>query len=210
MALLTMYDAWSAAALPADAQIVAGYLRGGDYDAMVARFPHARHVGISTSAEVAGDVLDIENGDAVPYQAPGWVQWRIDHGVYRPALYASIEGYMPAVVGYLHHAGISLAKVRLVVAHWTPGQKPTEVPAGYDGVQWWNNKAAGWDESLLLPNFFDGPPPEDPTLTAAQKTGLRDTIVDLGGIVAYDRPLTPVMMDQLRLGKKRIADIPGV
>lgn len=71
----TMYDSVSAASIPADATMVAGYLNGAyawsseDW----ARFPHAVHVTVTVNTSAAADVLDVENGDASPAEAPGWI-----------------------------------------------------------------------------------------------------------------------------------------
>lgn len=86
-----MYDAVDAAQVPADAQMVAGYLEGHwpSYNALVARFPHARHVSIAIAAHYdAGLVLDVETGDATPAQAPGWVLMRRKAGV-DPTVYCN-------------------------------------------------------------------------------------------------------------------------
>jgi len=82
-----------------DAQMVAGYLNGRyawsqqDWDL----FPHASHVEITITASVnAGDVLDVENGDATPDQTAGWIAMRKAAGYYRPTIYCS-RSVIPAV-----------------------------------------------------------------------------------------------------------------
>ena len=78
---------------------VAGYANGtyawsrADWDL----FPHADHVTISVRASAnAGDVLDVENGDATPAQAAGWIAMRHADGLYRPTVYCSLS-VVPAV-----------------------------------------------------------------------------------------------------------------
>lgn len=72
----TMYDSTTAADIPTNAQMVAGYANGvykwsaADW----ARFPNAVRVTIAVSVDADANVLDVENGDALPTQAPGWVQ----------------------------------------------------------------------------------------------------------------------------------------
>lgn len=60
-------------------------------------FPHADHVHISVRAAAnAGDVLDIEIGDATPYQAYSWIKNRKAAGLWRPTIYCSYS-IVPAV-----------------------------------------------------------------------------------------------------------------
>jgi hypothetical protein len=82
-----------------DAVKVAGYISGpyawsqADWDL----FPHADHVTIATMATVnAGDVLDVEAGDATPGQSAGWIAMRKAAGLYRPTVYCS-RSVIPAV-----------------------------------------------------------------------------------------------------------------
>jgi hypothetical protein len=77
-----MYDAVDLAAIPDDADLVGAYVNGRwpTYAAAVARFGAAKVVSIAVSATdgagdwVEADVLDVENGDADPVDAPGWTQ----------------------------------------------------------------------------------------------------------------------------------------
>lgn len=60
-------------------------------------FPHADHVHISVrAANDAGDVLDVEIGDATPEQTRGWIEKRKAAGLYRPTIYCSYST-VPAV-----------------------------------------------------------------------------------------------------------------
>lgn len=76
-----MYDAVTAANIPRDAEMVAGYVdqiklppwSAADW----ARFPNAVKVEIVKKASSNfGHVLDVEPGDATPAEAPGWVAMR--------------------------------------------------------------------------------------------------------------------------------------
>jgi hypothetical protein len=78
---------------------IAGYINGtfawsqAEWDL----FPHADHVTISvTAAANAGDVLDVEVGDAAPNQSAGWIAMRKAAGLYRPTIYCS-RSVIPAV-----------------------------------------------------------------------------------------------------------------
>lgn len=82
-----------------NAAMVAGYINGSyawtqaDWDL----FPHAVRVQITVTASAdAGDVLDVESGDATPGQTAGWIQRRKASGYYRPSIYCSLD-VVPAV-----------------------------------------------------------------------------------------------------------------
>lgn len=86
-----MYDSVTAADIPADAQMVAGYVDGRYRwsDADWARFPSAVKVRIAVFASSNdGHVLDVEPGASSPGQAPGWVQMRRQAGV-DPSVYVN-------------------------------------------------------------------------------------------------------------------------
>lgn len=71
---------------------VAGYVNGyyAWSQAEWNLFPHADHVTISVTASAnAGDVLDVEAGDAAPNQTAGWIAMRKAAGLYRPTIYCS-------------------------------------------------------------------------------------------------------------------------
>src|ERR1700731_2734793 len=81
------------------AAMVAGYINGpfawsqADWNL----FPDADHVTISITAGAnAGDVLDVESGDATPDQTAGWIAMRKAAGLYRPTIYCSLD-VVPAV-----------------------------------------------------------------------------------------------------------------
>jgi hypothetical protein len=87
----TMYDSITPQNIPADADLIAGYVNGlyANIPMLQARFPHARTVAISVeSSENAGTVLDVENGDADPVSAPAWVKLRRAAGV-DPTVYCN-------------------------------------------------------------------------------------------------------------------------
>ena len=87
-----MYDSVTASNIPTNAQIVAGYIDGryawtaADW----ARFPNARKVHIAVFATTnAGEVLDVEQGDATPTEVPQWVINRRHAGI-DPTIYCSL------------------------------------------------------------------------------------------------------------------------
>lgn len=90
-----MYDALPDVfhTIPADAQLVAGYVDGAPgFPVMTpelwALYPNALHVPIATQAATNdGLALDVERFDALPDQAPGWVTMRRQAGVAFPWVY---------------------------------------------------------------------------------------------------------------------------
>lgn len=84
----TMYDSTTAADIPLDAPMVAGYVdlwSAGDWDRFPASTPRVR---IARNAGEDGDVLDVESGDATPDDAPPWVQRQRARGA-TPCVYMS-------------------------------------------------------------------------------------------------------------------------
>lgn len=99
----TMYDGINvdaAAIAKLNPQMVAGYVNGPRSVWSAAEwnlFPHSVRVQITVTASAnAGDVLDVEAGDAVPGQTEGWIRMRKAAGLYRPTIYCSLSA-VPAV-----------------------------------------------------------------------------------------------------------------
>lgn len=90
----TMYDSVNWSAIPANAAMVAGYVSPSGYawpQAAWDRFPNAVKVRITPSASHTGlgiHVLDVENGDATPTQAPNWAHIQRSLGQ-DPTIYCS-------------------------------------------------------------------------------------------------------------------------
>lgn len=174
----TMYDginsdaAGIAKAFP-DAVLVAGYLTG-PYQwtaAEWALFPHAQHVTMVTTAQAnAGDVLDVEAGDATPAQTQGWIAVRKRSGLWRPTIYCSLNT-VPAV-------RIGTGPYRLGVDYdlWVADWDGVAVTVPYGAVVAKQFKSApGYDVSTV----FDGgwphrtapvPVPVKPGLAAVDVT----------------------------------------
>lgn len=103
----TMYDSTSARDIPGNAAMVAGYVDGlyTWSDADWRRFPTALKVRIACFASTDdGHVLDVENGDALPIQAPGWAQRRRAAGI-DPTVYVNLSNWS-AVITAFHAAGV--------------------------------------------------------------------------------------------------------
>src|SRR5262249_21131059 len=116
---ITMYDSISARAIPSGAQAVAGYVGGRwpDYSLIAQRFPKARHKSVAVNALENADILDVENGDASPAEAPAWYRRQKGRGLKLPGFYAN-ESTMPAVVSAVTDAGIKPSEYVLWVAHY--------------------------------------------------------------------------------------------
>lgn len=104
----TMYDSVTAANIPADAAMVAGYLDGlyrwsaSDW----ARFPNAVKVGIAVFASTNnGMVLDVEKGNATPEEAPIWIKARRAAGC-DPTVYCS-KDTQPAIQAACQAQGVA-------------------------------------------------------------------------------------------------------
>jgi hypothetical protein len=91
----TAYDSTNPFDIPAEAAIVCGYVDGAFAWADVgwARFPNAVKVRIATQAATNdGHTLDVETGDANPWDAPGWAQLRRAAGV-DPTVYVNLSNW---------------------------------------------------------------------------------------------------------------------
>ncbi len=175
----TMYDGVNslAAGIARDfpvAEMVAGYLTG-QYAwtaAEWALFPHAAHVTIVTTASAnAGDVLDVEAGDAKPQDAHDWIAMRKRAGLYRPTIYCSLS-VVPAIRQQTRELVLG-RDYDLWVADWDGTTKP-DYPLAV-AKQFRNT--AGYDLSAV---FDDGwphrtppaapPPPAKPSILSLVAT----------------------------------------
>lgn len=167
--MIVMYDTVTIATVPPHPQAVAGYTSGywPTYEGLVRAFPLAHHLSINVTAQYNADCLDIENGDAVPAQAPEWTRRQHARGIERPALYGSVSS-MGAILGALTSNGIKRSEVRLWSAHYTYTPHICGTGCGMpntdaDATQW-TDKALGrnLDESLCQDEFFGPVPPPRP------------------------------------------------
>lgn len=163
-----MYDDVTLGLLPSGPFAYAGYVNGTfeNFAALKQRFPGAVLLDIAVSANTNATCLDVENGDATIAQIFSWFKAQLARGVFRPVIYTSAGN-----LGHLHATmqanGFARGTYRVWSAHYGSGMHicgPTTcgftVGGGSaDGTQW-TDVALGrsLDESLLLPNFFDGKP----------------------------------------------------
>lgn len=154
-----MYDSTTVSAIPANATAVAGYV-DGDWPTFkqLGRF-RANRLSIAVHPDANASCLDIENGDATPQEAAGWVQRQRARGVQRPVVYASRDT-LPQVIDLLHHAGVERRQYRIWSAHYTHEPhicSPTSCGASFvaDATQWTDRALSrNLDESLLSDSFF--------------------------------------------------------
>ncbi|MGH3165995.1 MAG: fibronectin type III domain-containing protein [Trebonia sp.] len=183
---LTMYDGINSLAAGIakrfpDAAMVAGYINGNyawtqaEWDL----FPHAVKVRISVTASAdAGDVLDVEAGNATPDQTAGWIQRRKASGYYRPTIYCN-RATVPAVRQGTG-AYILGRDYDIWVADWTGSPHEVTAPgtpsATCSATQYENTQ--DYDISAV----YDGgwphrTAPNPPTKPPAEPTGIKATSV---------------------------------
>lgn len=155
----TMYDAVTWANIPVNVRMVAGY-PGGLYawpDRAWERFPKAVKIRVAvTAAEHSSPgarfhVLDVENGDATPAQAPGWCQEERARGE-DPSVYCNASTW-PAVKAAF--ASARVAGPHYWIAHY---DGVAEVPAGAVAKQYLGGPTAPVDVSAVA-DYWPGVDP---------------------------------------------------
>lgn len=159
---LTMYDSVDIGQIPRSALAVAGYVGGHwpTFTELVPLFPYAHRQSIAISADEDADILDIENGDATPGQAPSWVKRQLARGVKRPGVYCSLAIAWRVWLG-LKLARIPRNRVRIITAHYTYTPHRCSPLCRFsfwtraDATQY-TDKALGrnLDATLCSPDFF--------------------------------------------------------
>lgn len=206
---MQMFDSTTVGEIPGDAPAVAGYVGGywPTYLRLVQGFPRAYHLSIAVNAGEDAECLDIERGDAEPYQAPEWVRRQLARGVARPVLYSSVST-MGQVVGALESAGIPRSSVRLWTAHYTgyphvctPQSCGYGLPDESDATQWTDHSLGrNLDESLCSDSFFGSPPPPaDPNHYDWYPVGPFPFRQDNGRVLELSERATVQEYDHLRI-----------
>lgn len=141
-----MYDSVTASDIPVSAQMVAGYVNG-PYQWSPAdwtRFPDAVKVRIATHANINdGHVLDIEQGNATPDQAPGWVTMRRAGGA-DPSVYCSQSTWLTVQAAF-RNAGVP--QPHYWIAHY---DNAAVLPDGAVAKQYANAPLAGGHYDLSI------------------------------------------------------------
>lgn len=91
-----MFDGVTPANVPAGAALYAGYVNGEwpSLAALSAKFPGALHVSVTVNTVGHATVLDVENGDATPEQAPGWAERQRSDGNPYPVVYMDYANWL--------------------------------------------------------------------------------------------------------------------
>lgn len=156
-----MADSVTVADLPVGMDLYAAYANGlyANLAQVKARFPGKTVISISITAGAnVGDCLDVETGDALPSQAPAWIQMRRAAGHRGPLVYCS-EAAWPAVKNAF------IADRIPQPGYWVagyPGAEGDAIPQGAIGHQWIDH--GGWDESVMVDYLpgIDNQNPETP------------------------------------------------
>jgi hypothetical protein len=129
-----MFDSVTVGTVPSWARAVAGYTAGSwpTYWPLVHAFPRAYHVSIAIQAYYHAQCLDVEPGDAQPYQVAGWIRADIQAGFKRPCVYSNLSEW--SQIWYdLRQAGLPRSSYLSWVADWV---YHAGLMAGYDAQQW--------------------------------------------------------------------------
>lgn len=169
-----MYDAIDPSSIPPSAALLAGYINGNpkwqSYYPMVAGWPHATVLSITVKAYnsdnsfVVADILDVENGDALPTDAPKWtVAMR---ALSRPVItpYCSRLGTWPDTLAAFKSAKVPLPDFWIADQTNTPHLVPGSVATQY-------TDAGPYDLSLTngyWPLSSPVPSPTPPPITTIQ------------------------------------------
>lgn len=155
-----MYDSTNLLDCPNDGSIVASYMDGiyAQSGSAWAAFSGLK-VGIVISAATnAGQVLDIETGDATPDQAGAWAVMRLASGLPRATLYVN-RSNRSAVESNLQAHGLNASQAALWVATLDGTQQVATGPYPVVAVQYANSAMTGghYDKSIVYDDTW--PPP---------------------------------------------------
>lgn len=183
--MATMYDSVTATAIPTNAAVVAGYVDGAYAwsKADWARFPESVKVRIAVFARTNdGHVLDVENGDATPAQAPGWVRMRRAAGL-DPIVYCNASTW-PSVISAFSSAGIAGPHYWIAQYDGNPA-----IPSGAVAKQYNDPPGSGgeYDISNASQAFIDAVTGESMPLTQADANLVVSTLLNWY-ITTPDRP----------------------
>ena len=180
MTNILMFDDVNVDLLP-QADAYAAYVDGiyANLGKVRAKYPSARILSIAVKASDLADALDVEAGDAVNSDAPGWFKRALAAGIAKPCLYTSVSN-ADALVAEMAKAGIPRSAFRLWTAHYGKGEHlcgPTTCSgssATADATQFTSTaNHENLDESVCLADFFTmvlpPPPVTHPVLTKGDR-----------------------------------------
>ena len=152
--MFIMFDDTNLDLIPNEPHAVASYINGrfANYEEAKRRFPHARHLGISVTGDVAADCYDVEAGDYTPDDVPRLYEIAVKGGIWRPCFYAQLSGVMPAVRAKLNTVVNARSDVRLWVAYYN---EQTDLPSWADAHQLTDHALGrSLDMSICKSDFF--------------------------------------------------------
>lgn len=206
--MLFMFDSITPSEIPATANAVGAYAGGRwpTYVYVKQHWPHAHVLSIAVNAQehrcANGDpieCLDIEPGDAVPEQAPGWFHAQRSIGVRRPCFYGSLS-WVTQIEAALRAAGIARHEYRIWSAHYTGRAHICGPECGLstpaDATQFTDHALGrNLDESLCSSTFFSSSPSR-PSYRVLTKRERRD-------VAKYDALAVHPHLHPVGLGKVR-------
>lgn len=160
-----MFDSVTLSEIPRNAPAVAGYVGGlyRTYPSLAGDFPKAHRLSIAISAVEKARCLDIENGDATPYQFPGWLRREVDAaptGAEKHIGYGSVSAWVEIRLLAEQH-GLHRGGYLVWTAHYTGTPHICgphtcgELPWDADLTQWTSGALGrNLDESKLSPGVF--------------------------------------------------------
>lgn len=167
--VIYMEDAVTVSDLQPGFPAYAGYYNGtyANLTEMRARFPRAYIVSVSPNGANGAMCIDIEPGDAVPANAPGFWHNSSHGGAVKPWFYGSAS-WTSSIVNALTSAGIPRSSYFIWSAHYIGAHICGPGTCGYpqaDATQYATNNA--YDTSIV-PTYMVGtgplPPPQEPTI----------------------------------------------
>lgn len=171
--LVTQQDSVDLSQFVAPVVAFAAYAGGNfeNWGLAVKRWPNALKKSIAVHPDENADILDVENGDAVPTDYPAWHQRQLARGLKNPMPYAS-QSEMPAV-----EAACRVAKVTLIgewVAHFDGVANLSGQSSLVKAKQFTDRGfARNLDLSCCLPEFWvtPAPTPKNPPMYNLFYTG---------------------------------------
>lgn len=148
-----MYDSVTVADLPTGGDLYLGYANGRykNYEQVKARFPLVPIVSVATQATCDAQVLDVENHDATPAQAPAWCTRQRNRGQI-PTVYCIISA-LPEVKAEFKKQRVS--EPNWFIAHYD--NKPV-LPPGMVAKQYGGNLVGHYDLSVVA-DYWPGVDP---------------------------------------------------
>lgn len=185
-----MYDAIPANAIPSNAVVCSGYCDANfafSWIDMVHRFPalsaEQRVVSIGSRFSTIARCIDIEAGNPVSpgAQTAQWIVDMVNHGVYRPAAYASHDA-MVEIQNAMVQTSLRRDQFCLNLAEWTydPVKATARVQEGFDAVQFSDQGGGGaYDISVInLDTYVPPLTPPKPVLSDVAHAELDFNAVD--------------------------------